>query len=71
MGMDQEIVSILVDAQAQGMGGVVRSVSLGEGLPIISSSAAWNALLFMHATINFKEIMLVLIACASLKVLII
>lgn len=32
----QEIVSILVDAQAQGMGGVVRSVSLGEGLPIIN-----------------------------------
>lgn len=32
----QEIVSIVVDAQAQGMGGVVRNVNLGEGLPIIS-----------------------------------
>lgn len=36
MEMDQDIVSVLVDAQAQGMGGVVRSVYLGEGLPIIS-----------------------------------
>jgi len=36
MEMDQEIVSAVVDAQAQGMGGVVRGVPLGEGLPIIS-----------------------------------
>jgi protein KTI12 len=32
----QEIVSVVVDAQAQGMGGVVRGVRLGEGLPIIN-----------------------------------
>ncbi|XP_073393103.1 protein KTI12 homolog isoform X2 [Physcomitrium patens] len=32
----QEIVSIVVDAQAQGVGGLVRSVNLGEGLPIIN-----------------------------------
>lgn len=48
MGMDQEIVSIMVDAQAQGMGGVVRSVVLGEGLPIISFSAAWNTFFCSH-----------------------
>uniref|UniRef100_A0A7I4EES4 Uncharacterized protein n=1 Tax=Physcomitrium patens TaxID=3218 RepID=A0A7I4EES4_PHYPA len=39
----QEIVLIVVDAQAQGVGGLVRSVNLGEGLPIISFNAAWNA----------------------------
>ena len=54
MGMVQEIVSILVDAQAQGMGGVVRTVFLGEGLPIISSSAFWNAFPFVH-TSNHKR----------------
>ncbi|XP_073392048.1 protein KTI12 homolog [Physcomitrium patens] len=32
----QEIVLIVVDAQAQGVGGLVRSVNLGEGLPIIN-----------------------------------
>jgi hypothetical protein len=33
----QEVVSSLVEAQAQGVGGVIRSVPIGEGLPVISS----------------------------------
>jgi len=32
----QEVVSALVDAQAQGAGGAVRNVSVGEGLPFIN-----------------------------------
>lgn len=31
----QEVVSSLVEAQAQGVGGVIRSVPIGEGLPVI------------------------------------
>jgi hypothetical protein len=41
----QEVVSSLVEAQAQGVGGVIRSVPIGEGLPVISSfvlSVLWS-----------------------------
>jgi hypothetical protein len=41
----QEVVSSLVEAQAQGVGGVIRSVPIGEELPVISSfvlSVLWS-----------------------------
>uniref|UniRef100_A0A7I4EH32 Protein KTI12 homolog n=1 Tax=Physcomitrium patens TaxID=3218 RepID=A0A7I4EH32_PHYPA len=50
----QEIVLIVVDAQAQGVGGLVRSVNLGEGLPIISFNAAWNA--FTSRSVGLPEL---------------
>lgn len=37
----QDVINILIDAQAQGYGGLLNGINLGEGLPTISFLLSW------------------------------